>query len=281
MQLHATFLSIQAADTYGGASFLRLELESLLGEIAAFRSDLDSALPATAISAIDTFVESVRPLLADHSGSTDSRQQRVWSVAVRTVAFQARLSYLLSDVQQDLRLRSEQAFAHLQRAIVADPSTSAAWGAAFREGETKLERLGAAHLLLHGVWGFKVATAGEQTDLVFPEQPFPRQDADRASIGLVLTEWKRATLRSAAAGSFERGRAQAQLYARGGLAGIELRAYRYVVVVSEDRIEVPQDVVTDGVTYRNISIAIRPGEPSDDAPRRARSSRRRHRTSAA
>ena len=61
---------------------------------------------------------------------------------------------------------------------------------------------------------------------------------------------------------FQRAKEQAALYASGSLAGFELAGCRYLVVVSEDRVNVPEDVETDGVLHRHINIAVDPSTPS-------------------
>ena len=68
-----------------------------------------------------------------------------------------------------IRTRSERAFAHLQRHFVADAECRDKWTSAFTDGEVACEALRALHLLLHGLWAFKVDNAGARTDLVFQE----------------------------------------------------------------------------------------------------------------
>ena len=46
--------------------------------------------------------------------------ERVWAALVLLGAFETEISFLLSDRQEVIRARSERAFAHLQRSIVAD-----------------------------------------------------------------------------------------------------------------------------------------------------------------
>jgi hypothetical protein len=77
----------------------------------------------------------------------------------------------------------------------------------------------------------------------------------------VLTEWKKAKLTKDADQKFVEGRKQAALYSKGILGGSELASYRYVVVVSENRITPPVDVVEGAVTYRHINIAVSPRSP--------------------
>jgi len=109
---------------------------------------------------------------------------------VQLAAFDTEMSFLLSDVQQHLRSRSERAFAHLQRVIVVDQQFREKWKSALREGEVACEKLGAVHLLLHGIWAFKVDAAGERTHLVFQDPAGDLLAEQHYADALVLTEWK-------------------------------------------------------------------------------------------
>jgi len=164
-------------------------------------------------------------------------------------AFESEMSFLLSDVQQHIRSRSERAFSHLQRLIIVDKNTPDLRIEAFNEGEVSCEKLGAVHLLLHGIWAFKVNATGGRTDLVFQEPVGDLADEQRYADGLVLTEWKKANGAAEANKRFEEARSQASQYAQGVLLGNELSAYRYAVVVG-------------GVIYRHINIAVEPRIPS-------------------
>jgi len=106
-----------------------------------------------------------------------------------------------------------------------------------------------------------VSGAGASTDLVFGE-PVDESSEDLTSAdALVLTEWKKAE--SGALKIAESARKQADLYSAGILGGLELREYRYIVLVSKKRIkEMPDDVSQGGVTYRHINIAVEPSVPS-------------------
>jgi hypothetical protein len=163
----------------------------------------------------------------------------------------------------------------LQRCIVADPEFREKWVVAYKEGETACERLGASHLLWHGLWAFKVGAEGERTDLVMGDRIDNPGAAVTTGSGLVLTEWKRARTRGEADGMSSEGKGQASRYARGVLAGVELASPRYVVVVTEDLTELPQDVIEGDVAYRFVNIAVRPSPPAEAARKARRSARDR------
>lgn len=124
-------------------------------------------------------------------------------------------------------------------------------------------------MLQHGIFAFKVNTAGARTDLVFADM---RDDfSSRGVEGLVLTEWKVGDDSNAAA-RFAAARAQMKHYQRGALAGPELTAVRYAVLVSASDLKAaPPDEMQDGVLYRHVNIAVDPNTPSKQA-RRAKTS---------
>ncbi len=155
---------------------------------------------------------------------------------------------------------------HLQRLIVTDGKYRKEWQAAFAHHETHCEKLGAVHLLWHGIWAFKADASGGKTDLVYQE-PMESGTAPVA-LGIVLTEWKRANGNPEAA--YADAKDQAELYTGGVLAGVELATHRYLVLVTEKQIKTPPDVVQGAITYRHINIAVDPESPSVAAKRLAK-----------
>jgi hypothetical protein len=261
-ELHSRFLVVRSSDTFGRTQRLREQGERLLQEVSGFQERFRQLLPKAAFDRIDEFVRYAAPLLRQTDGTQDLRQETVWAGLVAFGAFETELSYLLSDTEQAIRSRSELAFAHLQRSIVVDETFRQKWQAAFSNGETACEKLGAIHLLSHGIWAFKAHAEGERTDLVYQE-PSGRFERDLSyADGLVLTEWKKAVSKKDAGDKFEEARNQAHRYGRGVLAGNELTQYRYAVVVSDEQVQTPDDVTRDGVVYRHINIAVNPKSPS-------------------
>ncbi|MBI5439960.1 MAG: hypothetical protein HY900_01980 [Deltaproteobacteria bacterium] len=261
-QLHASYLSIRASDGHGRAKRLREQCESVLSGLLLFRDHFRNALPPPALEAIHDFLERTGALIRDGSGPPNALEERVWAALVLLAAFETELSFILSDAQEAIRARSERAFAHLQRLIVVDPAFREKWQIAFQEGEVACEGLGAVHLLLHGIWAFKVGAAGARTDLVFQEPSGDLAEEQGFVDGFVLTEWKKAGSEAEAQKRFGEARSQADQYAAGVLAGSELRGYRYAIVVSGRQVQVPEDVIEGGVMYRHINVAVEPVVPS-------------------
>jgi hypothetical protein len=93
------------------------------------------------------------------------------------------------------------------------------------------------HLLLHGIWAFKVHTPDERTDLVLQEPIRDYDEVERSAEALVLTEWKIVRNDSQREEKAKKARNQARIYAGSVLGGVELRQYRYIVLVSKDRLQ--------------------------------------------
>lgn len=261
-ELHTRFLGVQGDDPLGTNRFLYDQAVNVLASLETFHGQFHRHVPAEALSTIQQFLDNSRPLIADQRGSPQMRHHRCWSLMVRLRAFETEVSFILSDAQEAIRVRSERAFAHLQRLIVADPDVARKWRDAFDEHETACEKLGGAHLLLHGVWAFKAHAPGGRTDLVFQDQITDLTGVERFADGIVLTEWKRALDLGDAPTKFAEALRQARDYAGGVLAGFELTGYRYVVVITEEQVEPLDDQVVDGVVYRHLNIAVKPLVPS-------------------
>ena len=260
--LHAQYLAVRSSDTYGRGNRLRDQAERILAALGGYRESFHHVLPPPAVTAIDDFLGGAGPLISDTTGTSDSRQERSWAALVLLAAFETEMSFLLSDVQEYIRSRSERAFSHLQRSIVVDEDLRTKWQKAFEDGEVECEKLGAVHLLLHGIWAFKVDAASARTDLVFQEPAGDLAQAQRYADGFVLTEWKKAGEDTQVGKRFEEARSQARRYAQGPLGATELVAYRYAVVVSPLTVEVPVDTTEGSVVYRHINVAVDPQVPS-------------------
>ena len=190
-------------------------------------------------------------------GNTAGDALLIRTILVKLVAFEAEMTYSLdSPTEQVTQLGA--CIMHLQRLIVADNEYREKWQAAFTAHETHCERLGAVHLLWHGIWAFKVDAAGGRTDIVYQE-PLSTGTTPIA-LGMVLTEWKRAD--GGAEAAYGAARRQAAGYTSGILAGVELASHRYVVVVTKQRLSHQPDIIEAEITYRHINIAVEPASPS-------------------
>lgn len=264
-ELHARFLSVRANDQFARRRRLHEQSKRTLTELQSFKTAFQRSLPPAALATIENFVQDVTPLIEATDGTNDAKQERVWAILVLLGAFETEMTFLLSDMQEVIRAKSERAFSHLQRLIVAAPIIREQWQDAFYNGETACEKLGGAHLLLHGIYAFKTNAEGERTDLVFQEPAGDLIDEQRYADGLVLTEWKKAARDEDAPTCFQEARRQAHLYAQGLLGGSELSAYRYAVVISRRHVHTPSDIIEGGISYRHINIAVQPQTPSQRA----------------
>ena len=118
------------------------------------------------------------------------------------------------------------------------------------------------HLLLHGIWAFKVNTEGERTDLVFNDPILESSSVERAAEALVLTEWKRVLSPNKTGEMAAKAREQAARYTVGALGGVELARYRFIVLVSKETLTLPEDRLENEIVYRHINVAVDPRSPS-------------------
>lgn len=203
------------------------------------------------------------------AGPDIGRAMRAAIVAIPLIV--AEVEYLLADRQEQLRLRSAQAFEHLQRLLAVDVDIRKKWlDALDGKGETSCEQLGAVHLFGHGIYAFKAHASAGRTDLVFNE-PVDVDRVGRVSSGLVLTEWKVAKRDADVGVAFAEAKKQAESYAVGVLAGLELAGYRYLVVVTKMQpptMAVPAPTEIGGVIYQPITIAIEPRSPSKQSKKK-------------
>lgn len=249
-------------DSLGAMVDLGKTAAGIFSDLAIFRDRLgpSSGEVSTRIGAAES---KARPLLAEGvATSQDMRQIYIRSTLVTLASLEAEVSYLLSDHQASVQSRTERAFEHLQRSIVVDELMGDRWRKAWEAGEVECEKLGAVHLLSHGIWAFKVDSKGARTDLVYQEPMHDLQAATRSAEGLVLTEWKKLANGANAKRLFASARTQTKSYASGALAGTELTRLRYAVLVSSDNIAVPDDITEGDFTFRHINIAVSPRTPS-------------------
>lgn len=252
----------------GSWRYLRKQCGGVVLAVEAFAQQFGEELPPAALQAANEVLElksALTPGANTQQLAWEGLRLEMQGAVIRLRAFESEMTFLLSDVQGRMRSLAERAFIHLNRLIVVDDAVRLKWQDAFAIGETKCEALGSVHLLQHGIFAFKVYAEGARTDLIFHE---PILDGvEQFADAVVLTEWKIAKEDAKANASFAEARRQAQLYVDGPLAASELRNYRYAVVVTSRRVNVPGDLVQDGITYRHINIPVRPDSPSVDSKR--------------
>lgn len=266
---HISALRVQSFDELGTMKNIIVPMiQDIDQRISEFKNRYYTQLPVAALKQLEDFIgnpsfESAG--LPDTSGNSPTAVSYLMGMLRR---FRADFNYLTSDLEGVVVSRTARAFVHLQRSIVVDSDLQKRWNEAYQQDETMCEKLGAVHLLLHGIWAFKAHSAGERTDLVLGE-PLDENILDDVYLsaeGLVLTEWKMATQRDYRA-KFQEALSQATAYGSGSLAPIELKSYRYLVVVSEDYLPHIEDRLEGGVVYKYINLAVKPSSPSIRARR--------------
>lgn len=230
-------------------------------ELQRLRDHHLNEMPPLAANALNTFVNRHRARF-QNDASRLSGWPGLQFVVGALSSFRAEFSDLLADTEAIARSLTLRAFLHLQRSIVADTDFKERWQRAFNLREVACEKLGAVHLLSHGIWAFKVDAIGERTDLVLGEPLAVTPEVRTSSEALVLTEWKLVDSPSDMEKQAEQALTQARKYSVGALAGFELSSVRFLILVSEDRLAPPPDVLEGGVVYRYVNVAVRPKVPS-------------------
>jgi hypothetical protein len=252
-------------DPLAMSATLSAQVQDTNANLRTFVTRHRNILPPTAADAIDTYLQT-----ADQKNYIAGNPlQMLASKLVKLLCLSSEVEYHLTDFAELTRRTSERAFLHLQQCIVANSDTQDRWQTAFAQHETACEKLGAAHLLLHGIYAFKIDAAGGRTDLVFMDRPIQDMEVARVADALVLTEWKKVKDKDKPEDKAAEARNEAQRYQSGILSGSELAAYRYIVLVSKDWLpEIPDHLVHE-VTYRHINIAVSPSTPSVAARKQA------------
>jgi hypothetical protein len=170
--------------------------------------------------------------------------------------FNSEMSYYLRDNEILTKDKVKLAFLHLQRTLLVDMELRKKWLAAYGEGEEALEKIGAIHLLSHGLWAFKAANENEKRDLVL-STPIKADEVQEVGAALVLTEWKKISAESLVSKAKE-ALAGARKYQGSHWAGSELKKEKYLVMVSEHHLEMPVSVIDDEIRYVYVNLSINP-----------------------
>lgn len=266
---HVAALSAGRDDSYGT---MRKIIAPMARDIASRISGLEirygSQLSRDAIQRLSAFVTTDLPMVTGFDAATSSAKSASAAAHFSCLfrRFKSDFNYFTSDLEGIALRLSARAFSHLQRSIVADERVRDTWIAAYKEGEVACEKLGSLHLLQHGIWSFKINSIGERTDLVLgePLSDVQVREAESVAEGLVLTEWKIAASNKSD-DKYKEAMSQAKLYSQGSLASLELRRYRYLVVVTEAQVVVPPDLEEGSHVYKHINVAVNPNSPSKAA----------------
>ncbi len=237
--------------------------EKIFAGLNDFLKEYKSTLPAEASKSLNRFLDNIKDFnFRPNQGMVrGSVQFALTSLA----AFRSEFSYLIADTQAVTLRITERAFVHLQRSIIADDEIRKKWLSAFSDGEPKCEKLGALHLLSHGVWAFKAHAEKGRTDLILNEPLSDTSMIEKTSTALVLTEWKVVRQINEIDTKIREAYEQTKLYTAGVLSGIELANYRYLVMVSKKSMTMPADLIEGTIIYRHINVPVDPDTPSKEA----------------
>ncbi len=236
--------------------------KSIFECILEFKKSYENSLPPLALVCLKRYGPKGPTYL---KGRKIYGRKGVQAVLTSLASLNSELSFILSDIQVVAKRITERGFIHLQRTLMVDIEVQEKWIRAFNDttrSETGCEKFGAVHLLNHGIWAFKVDAVGGRTDLVLGEPVVDMDQIESSSEALVLTEWKIVRRKSNLDKKINEALSQASKYSAGVLAGFELAAYRYLVMVSESQLDMPKDRKERDIIYRHINISVRPKIPS-------------------
>lgn len=255
---------IRNTDSGGiGNNILLPHVANLIANLRKFQENHRDSMPKEAADSLRKYLlENWDKFLA--FPKTNDPLEEIQFRFVSLKSFCTEMDSLLSDIKTYVLRLTERAFIHLQRLIIVDADTKTKWGNAFDAGETSCEKLGAVHLLWHGIWAFKADAKGERTDLIMgePIDSYRIEEIGNSAEALVLTEWKIARAVQDIGKQVEQAKRQAKLYSRGCLAGLELADYRYLVLVTKKYFTPPPHILEDGVEYKVVNLAVDPDVPS-------------------
>ncbi len=254
------FFKTQENDNFGVTPVLLRNAQDIVAGLRDLLSTNGALLPAAAADSLQRLLTEYDDRFGRTAGA--SGFPAVAGVLPLLISFRAEFEYLLSDTELIARSLVVRALVHLQRSLVADSELAEKWQAAFTKGETACERLGACHLLSHGIWAFKTSAEGERTDLILGTPLEVGDDLLRAVEALVLTEWKMVRNAAETTQKAEAAYQQAKRYAAGILAGFELASRRYLILVSDDHLDLPDSIRDSEITYEYRNIAVSPRTPS-------------------
>lgn len=255
---------VNSADAHGAVrKSLLPELGMINDEICHLGKTYASELPQQASVALQKYV-------AQGWGKSFNESAVDIHSLAPLASFRSQFEYLIRDTEVEGRNLTELAFEHLRRQLVVDDDTRKKWQRAFNnKREPACERLGAVHLLSHGIWAFKVVAPGGATDLVFGDPVEPHaQIMRRTARALVLTEWKLIKRANEITKKAQEARDQASIYSEGLLGDAELKRTRYIVLVCEDDLTPIEDISVGTVTYRHVLLPTNPKAPSIMARRK-------------
>ena len=261
----AQALTVAKNDSLGVVpKWIAAELRATVDELEKFKAAYQTQVPPDAIEVLNRLLK--RDWLSDRPEFVNETLVSIGALATFRTSFE----YLMQDIEVDARSRTELAFEHLRRLILVDREVREKWRQHYDEsGETGCEKLGAMHLLSHGIIAFKVSGQRGITDLAFNE-PLEANDPiiARVARAVVLTEWKVSKSVTDVEKRAGEARIQIREYVSGIFGTIELARTRYIVIIPKENFHPPPDYLEGGIMYRHIALSLSPLTPSKAAKKR-------------
>ena len=237
-------------DHYGiGGSSLIPAARDIFAEVV----DMKRSFPMIP-SEVNTIIAKLEKNFSSHHKFTGI--PGVGGAMVHLGIFNSEMNYYLKNNEIIVKDKVKLAFLHLQRTLIVDADVRKKWMMAFKEGEASLEKLGANHLLSHGLWAFNSCEATLKKDLILGTA-IRADEVQAVGACLVLTEWKKINAENVSEKS-KQALSDARRHSEEPIAGSELKYEKYLIMVSENLLGAPASIIEDGIRYVFVNLAINP-----------------------
>jgi hypothetical protein len=158
--------------------WLAAELRAIVNELETFKDSLPNELPPAAIHELDRILK--RDWFTDRPEQINENLVSIGAL----ITFRTSFDYLIQDTEIEARSRTELAFEHIRRILLIDNDVRQKWRDRYIENrETGCEKLGALHLLSHGILAFKISGQGALQTLpltspLIPTTPLSQERQD-------------------------------------------------------------------------------------------------------
>ncbi len=162
------FSQYQVPDDYNTIGKVLLpQVEEIFNLISQFQKTYKSPLSPSTQRCLNNYL-SQNKIFIDSPTTLSNAVGKQKILITSLMSLQSELDFHLSDTQFIIHRITERAFVHLQRLIIVDETVKNNWNNSFKR-ETECEKLGAVHLLSHGIWAFKIHAKKGRTDLIYAE----------------------------------------------------------------------------------------------------------------
>lgn len=248
------------------------EANQIFTLLCNFQEKFAITLTENALTCLTNFIKEKKQFFTYDASSRGPYKDVNDKCLASFILLENELSYLLSDSQTLRKKNVEISFLQLKALMIVDERMRDLWkeGWSKDKPEEHFEKLGRTHFLGNKIWTIKANGVRSETDALMLELSLDSEEIQKNFDSAVLTEWKQVRTRDKNDHSkkikyqdkldkqIDDAIEQLKKYADTTLAAITLSKYRYVVVVSHDALEMPENKEEDNITYRMVNIVTSP-----------------------